>query len=648
MWKQLKYFQDKFCGRWSRIVLAAPCVAGLVIAVRLTGILQLLEWSALDLFFQMRPPEPRDDRIVIVGISESDIEEVGTWPIPDDVIAQLILKLKEQKPRAIGLDIYRDLPVGDDSSRLTKVFETTPNLIGVTVVGGDDRQGVKPNPVLNELGQVAASDLILDADGKIRRGFLFIDPNEGEALPTLSLQLALLYLDVEGVIPKNATVNPNYLQLNDAVFVRFRGNDGGYIRTQDIGYQILVNFIGPRNSFEMVSMMDVLAGRIPDNFARDRIVLIGSTAASLHDYFTSPYHSSFGGTSTRTSGVEIHANLTSQIISAALDDRALIKVWPDWGEFLWILGWAILGTTLAWVGRYIPGKYAYFSVSWTTISILLSAIGLIVGSFLAFLAGWWIPIVPAGIALAGSAISITGYIAKSETEEHQMVMNLFQRHVTPKVAEAIWQNRNQILTAGELQGQEVMATVLFTDLKGFSTIAEGMDPKMLMAWLNEYMRVMAGIVLEHNGAIDKFIGDAIMAVFGVPIPSTTQEAIATDAQQAVKCAVAMAEALKSLNEQWKSQGKPPVAMRVGIATGMLVAGSLGSNQRQDYTVIGDTVNIAARLESLDKSMDYGICRILIAEETCRYLFDEFETRLMGSITLKGRKQPVNVYQVLLT
>lgn len=644
MWNK---FKPLIGAEWWGVLLIAPCVAGLVLAVRVTGILQLLEWTALDVFFGWRPLEPTDDRIVIVGVSESDIQKVGQWPIPDNTIAQLIEKLKEQKPRAIGLDIYRDLPVGSDRTNLVKVFETTPNLIGVTLIGGDKNEGVKPPSVLNELGQVAAADLILDTDGKVRRGFLFLDTKQGGVLDTLALRVALLYLKAEGINPENSTLNPEYLQLGQAVFARLRSNDGGYVRTVDNGYQIFINFRGPQKTFQIVSMTDVLENRIPPDFARDRIVLIGSTATSLQDYYYTPYNSSLNKTFKRTSGVEIHANFSSQIISAALDNRALIKVWPEWLETLWIFGWAIAGATLAWVGRYLPSKQAYFSVSWTSFGIFTTGSILMGSSFFAFLGGWWIPTVPSALALLGSAIAVTGYIAKLEGEERQIVMNLFKRHVTPTVAEAIWQNRHKILTEGQLEGQEAIATVLFTDLKGFSSISEGMNPKVLMSWLNEYMKVMARVVLQHNGTIDKFIGDAVMAVFGVPIPSTTAEEIATDAQRAVMCALAMAEALQVLNKQWEIAGKPTVAMRVGIATGLVVAGSLGSDERQDYTIIGDTVNIAARLESFDKSIDGGICRILIAEETRQYLEDKFPTQFVGTVLLRGREQPVNVYQVLL-
>jgi adenylate cyclase len=225
-------------------------------------------------------------------------------------------------------------------------------------------------------------------------------------------------------------------------------------------------------------------------------------------------------------------------------------------------------------------------------------------------------------------------------------MNFFGRHVTPQIAEAIWRDRHQLLKEGYLRGRKMTATVLFTDLKGFSTTAELIDPETLMSWLNEYMDAMAELVLAHSGVVDKFIGDAIMAVFGVPMKRTTTDAIAEDAVAAVHCALAMADRLNRLNQRWKQQGRPQTAMRVGIATGKVVTGSLGSSRRLDYTTIGDTVNVAARLESYDKSIEGGVCRILINEETHQYLQGKFPTRMIGRVLLKGREQPTAVYQVL--
>jgi len=307
-------------------------------------------------------------------------------------------------------------------------------------------------------------------------------------------------------------------------------------------------------------------------------------------------------------------------------------------EWLWIFLWSTIGAILSWTLLRIRAKGA---------SIFLMGCALTVGCYLAFVAGWWIPLVPPLISMGSSGMLITAYIAFIAREDKQTVMNLFERHVTPKIARAVWRDRYELLDQGKLMGRKMTATVLFTDLKGFTTVSEHMDPETLMLWLNDYMNAMADIVLEHDGVVDKFIGDAVMAVFGVPFPSTTPEAIAADATAAVACAVAMAKKLQIRNQQWQQQGLPTVAMRVGIATGTVVAGSLGSNRRIDYTIIGDSVNVAARLENYDKSVDGGICRILINEQTYQYIRTQFPTKFIAEgVKLKGRQQPVKIYQVL--
>ncbi len=337
MWKR---WIPRVGEEWGAVFFGATTIAGLVILLRLTGALQGMELRAFDWFIRSRPQEPRDSRIVIVGISETDIQTIGQWPIPDGVIAELITRLKARQPRVIGLDVYRDLPVEPGHQKLLEVFETMPNLIGVQMVSrGDNNWAVSPNKILKERGQIGFNNLILDSDGTIRRGLLYLETPEGEALPSLGLSLAFLYLKPEGIIPQNAEeVNPEYLQLGNAVFVRLRSNDGSYVRKDDRGYQILMNHKDVRNTFKIVSLTDVLENKIADDFARDRVVLIGTMAASVPDDFHTPYdNSAITDASNRVSGIEIHANFTSQIISAALDNRtsdsSLARILRNWINF---------------------------------------------------------------------------------------------------------------------------------------------------------------------------------------------------------------------------------------------------------------------------------------------------------------------------
>ncbi|HLO87109.1 MAG TPA: adenylate/guanylate cyclase domain-containing protein [Nostocaceae cyanobacterium] len=634
----------------SRVVLiTSPSVAGLVILLRVLGLLQMLEWAALDQWFRLRPSEPIDSRIVVITIDEATIRKVGQWPLPDGVLAEVLEKIKQQQPRAIGLDVYRDLPVEPGHQAFVKVLKSTPNLIGVQKVVGDEAGSeVNANPVLRQLDQVAASDLVLDADGKVRRGLISLEDQSGQTVLGLGARLSLMYLEARKIELQELNAEQRHYQLGKAQFIPFGQNDGGYIRAEDKGYQILLNYRGQENRFPQYSLMQVLNGELPDNWGRDRIVLIGATAASLHDDFFTPYSSSFSAFPERMPGVIIHANLISQILSAAIDNRPMLQVWHKSGEWLWILAWSTVGATLGWTLRSQKLLSRSVSLGGTVLSFILAGSGLIVVSYLAFLQGWWLPVIPPLLALAGAAVSVAIYTSTLERQDRATLMALFKQQVTAQVADEIWQFRDQLLTKGSIHGKEMTATVLFSDLEGFSTISTQVSPSTLMAWLNEYMEAMTEIVLKYNGMVNKFIGDAVMALFGVPIQRTTKEEIAADAQNAVSCALEMAERLQLLNQRWQSIGYPTVSIRVGIATGTVITGTLGSTQRVEYTALGDTVNIASRLESYDKSLKTGHCRILICGETYLYIKDKFESKFIGNIPLKGRNKATEIHLVLLS
>jgi adenylate cyclase len=637
----------KLIGEWRGVLITVPAVALLAIGLRGIGLLQLLELATLDSFFRWRPTENFDSRILLVEITESDIQQLRQWPISDRQLAKLLEKIKKFQPRVIGLDIYRDLPVEPGHQELISIFKSTPNLIGITKVGTGTEENVysvAPPPTLEELKQVAASNILFDSDGKVRRGLISFRKANEQEISSLGAKLAAMYLEKQDIKFESIDDNSTNYRLGKVVFSWLTANYGGYVNIDSGGYQILLNFRSHQcrrnqykekcRNFSTVSISEVLNNQVSAELIRDRIVLIGLNSESVKDSFFTPYSLD---ALKPTPGVEIHAELTSQILSAALDGRALIKSLPEKAEIFLILFCSALGAIL---GFYL------LRIRWKLVSILLVGATIIGSSYIAFLLGWWIPIIPSLLALVGAGILITAYINYIERQDRLTVMTLLGQHVGPKIAQAVWSDRHQLVKEGQLLGQKMTATVLFTDIKGFTTITEKTDPETLMFWLNDYMKVMSQVVIDNDGVVDKFIGDAVMAVFGVPIPSTTEKEIAQDAIAAVNCAVEMGEKLHQLNQQWKEKGLPVVIMRVGIATGTVVAGSLGSRQRLNYTTIGDTVNIAARLESYNKSLEGNICRVLISGQTYEYIKDKFTTEFVGCVQLKGREQSVNVYQVL--
>ncbi len=390
-----------------RVWITATGVAGCVIALRLTGLLQPWELGALDEFFRLRPLEPRDDRIVIIGLSESDLQQIN-WPISDATLTQLLQKIRAAKPRAIGLDLYRDLPSRAGHSELLETFREMPHLVGVEQLKDHESDGVAPPPALAQLDQVGFNNVIFDPDRKVRRSLLYWPKSsDGKVHKSFSLKLALVYLKAFGIREQAAPQNSRYLQLDRAVFPQFRSNDGVYAQADDGAYQILANFRGPTHYFDTVSVTDILEERVSVERLHDRIVLIGSTATSLKDFTPNPYSSSWTTASEPMPGVELQANFISQIISTTLDGRTLLKVWVEPGEWLWILAWAFAGTHLSWQLR---------SPRRSIIAIGVLSFGLTVICYLSFLGGWIVPLVPPLVALSVSVIVMISDIAHSDEE----------------------------------------------------------------------------------------------------------------------------------------------------------------------------------------------------------------------------------------
>ncbi len=410
MIKNLPQLQQ-FLNSWYPVLVTVPSVAILIVVLRFLGSFQLLEWGTLDQWFRLRPSAPLDERIVIVTIDEDAIRSSGQWPITDAKLAQAIDQIRQQQPIAIGLDLYRDLPVEPGHQQLVKVMKSTPNLLGIKKVVGDGYSPeINPPPALIQGDRIAASDLILDGDGKVRRALISLESKSGELVLGLGVKLSLIYLEKFGIKLEELNTEQRYYQLGKARFFPFQKNDGGYIQADDRGYQILLNYRGKQDTFPIFSISEVLKGKMPANWGRDRIVLIGVTAASIHDDFFTPYSSSFSAFPHRMPGVIIHANIISQIISAALDGRPQIKVWSEPMQSLWIINWSFVGAILSWLGYSKKNTQQRLSRRKNVLIVSISAIILILSSYLFFLIGWWIPVVAPLFALGGSVTVIAIYI----------------------------------------------------------------------------------------------------------------------------------------------------------------------------------------------------------------------------------------------
>ncbi|MEH2079875.1 MAG: CHASE2 domain-containing protein [Nostoc sp.] len=426
--------------RGHRELSTAASVAVCVLLLHSIGLLQSLELAALDQFFRLRPNEPPEERITLVVIDETYINEVGSWPIPDAIIAQLLQKLNVYKPRAIGLDIYRDLPVEPGNQELHNAYKSMPNLIGIELLSKNKNFSVPPPLGLNQ-DQVGFNNVLYDLDGKVRRSLLYWHV-KSEVHESFALKLALLYLKSKGITPTKAKGNPEYLQLGKSVFTRFEANDGAYVGADDGGYQILSNFPKPKCqtssgefcSFRQVSMKDVLADKVKASLIKDQIILIGSTASSLQDFVFIPYSSSVMDIAKRepVPGIQLQAYFISQLISAAVDGRPLLKVWPDLVEYLWVFVWSYLGAVTIWRIRHAT-RSLY--------CILVSCFVLTVSTYFAFLSGWWIPLIPSLICLGISAIRMISHIVHIQQEWKRS--KEFLHHVINTIPDPIFVKNEQ-------------------------------------------------------------------------------------------------------------------------------------------------------------------------------------------------------------
>jgi PAS domain S-box-containing protein len=410
-------------------VIIAISIGGLVIGLSYTGWLQVLEWACFDQFIRLRPVEPPDQRVVVVGINESDIQQLGQWPISDQILASVLQKIKAQHPRVIGLDLYRDLPIEPGSSNLSQVFESTPNLIGIEKVLG---RSVSPPPVLESRQQVAIADLIVDQDGKIRRGLLSIDMGTAKTTQqkfSFGLKLALAYLEPEKIAPQQIGTSKRF-QLGQVIFSPLNPNSGGYIGADTAGYQVLLNLrksnckdASLNCAFILVSLMDVLEDRLAPNLMHDRIVIIGSVAPSLGDRF----YTSYSVNDSVQTGVEIHAELTSQIISSALDDRSLIHTFPDGLEWLWI--WIGSSSATALGFSFLRGHRRVLLV------MLGMGAGIILISYGGILLNWWMPAFAPFLATVISGVISISYVLYQNLKRSYQQLEDYAQTLEQKVKE---------------------------------------------------------------------------------------------------------------------------------------------------------------------------------------------------------------------
>ncbi|MEJ2670784.1 MAG: adenylate/guanylate cyclase domain-containing protein [Deltaproteobacteria bacterium] len=556
---------------------------------------QLLEHYWLDFLYTQRPVQPTPPQILIVGIDEPSFQEFGlAWPWPRSLHAALVDRLQAAGARLIVFDVvFADPTNAQGDAEFAAAIRRAGN-----VILAEDLDTVKDPHFFRE---------ILVQPYKLFRG------------AARALGLAVVTPDSDGVV-RHFRLRVQGRKILGAVAVQaFKP-----ALRLPVNLSGLIDYTGPPRSLDTVSYYQVLdpVHPLPAARIRDRIVLIGRTLAASptpqarSDTFFTPYYAFSGQVS---SGVDIHGQIIHTLLSGS------------WGRELPAAG------RLGLYAVVLLG--AAYGLALLTPLVGLAVFGglslVIFGGSAALFLGcnYWAPpvLLVGGLAAVYSGNILEHYLL--EVRERRWLRQAFGRYLSPAVVEDIVTNPERL----RLGGEEVEGTVLFADLGGFTGLSENMPPDDLIHLLNEYFSPLTQIILAHRGTLDKFIGDAIMAVWGAPLP------LADHAGLACRAALQMRAAMADLQAGWLARGLPRLSARLGLHAGPLIAGNVGSRERFNYTVLGDTVNLASRLEGVNKL--YGT-DILLSEAVQRLVPGQFRMRKLDDIRVQGRLQPVTIYELL--
>lgn len=613
--------------RWLRAHVLAltpyAVAAALLLTLNRTPINETINLLLYDLITNLRPaPSGIGRQILLIGIDEADIRRYG-WPIDDRLLCDAIDRLQAGGALAIGLDLYRDRGVGAAQDCLRQRFREDPRLVSIFNV----TESIGPVPGTPP-GRQGFNDLVVDPDGVVRRDLVHVS---GQDERTVSFPLRMLEVGL------GARWLRQKLEAGTAPGPWLDQRSSGYDRLDASGYQQMMVF-RELGSFPLWHLHDLLGGeRIPPGQIRNHLVLIGSTAPSLKDLFPVPHtHFRLSQRQLLVSGVELHAHRMASLLDRRDGNDSLrIRTTPAWME----RGQELLAMALGiGVGEGVRSLRRSVLVVGVLLLAQIGVAGVLLHHRL------WIGTSMPVASLAMLAAAAWVRRGASSQLQRQQIERLLGQTTSPAVARKLWSERENLLREGRFAGRQLPVTVLMADIAGFTTISEQLPPAALLGWLNRGMACLIPAISHRGGMVNKFMGDGVLAVFGAPV----SQGVEADALAALQAALAIQEGIKALNETLKAEGAPGMRMRLGLHSGEVLAGSVGSSERLEYAVIGDAVNCASRLESLEKERHDNVCRVLLSSATRALLPEGLPVRwhLWGGMQVKGRQEPLEIWEVL--
>jgi adenylate cyclase len=663
------------------VVVLILFLTGLMLLFYLTGnsFLDRIELKSLDVRFLTRGPEPPGPFAVLATIDEKSLDEIGKWPWPRAKIGALVDRLSEEGARVIAMDIVFSEPDENSNLRFVESLQEETSTLGL--------KSTKLDRLLEKARADADNDQILAtaisrSKGTVVLGYFFhfsqkeiAHLNEAELarkrsniganavklvqftspeakkvkvfealLPESNIEKLVkasriagyynIFPDIDGTvrwIPMVISYQDRFYPSLALETVRsYVGNIPLQVRVADHGIETIqlgpvtiptdemgrmfINFRGGPRTFPHYSVADIIAGRTPANAFRDRIVFVGSTAIGVYDLRVTPFSTVFPG-------LEVHANVADNIL------RQTFLFRPGWAALFDLAAILLMGMV---TGLVLPRLRAFFSV--LLIGVLFFGY-LVMSQALFVRQGIWLnavyPLLT--VVIVYTAVTLYRYIV--EEREKRKIRGAFSFYVNPSVVNEMLKNPEKL----KLGGDKKELSVLFSDIRGFTTLAEEMEPETLVNLLNEYLTDMTNVVFEFDGLLDKYIGDAVMAVFGAPLEQTDHP------MRACRTALKMLERLSKMQQKWEAEGTPRLDIGIGINTGPMVVGNMGSERRFDYTVMGDSVNLASRLEGINK--EYGT-RVVISEFTYDRVKDDFFCRELDAVRVKGKARPVKIFELV--